>query len=201
MTSRALGLIETIGLTTAIEAADAAVKSANVTLLGYENARGGGLITVKVVGDVGAVKAAVSAGAAAALRVGKVQSCLVIPRPHEAIEALIGQADRGRAAPSPVSEKPKPAVAKPEKPKPVVAKPEKRQMPEPAERPAAPKVSGSSEAGTIKTAAPKGAKSLAKAVKPAPQSKPEPVAPPAPLALSRQQPVVPDQPEEPPAIS
>jgi ethanolamine utilization protein EutM len=199
MTSRALGLIETIGLITAIEAADAAVKSANVTLLGYENARGGGLITVKVVGDVGAVKAAVSAGTAAALRVGKVQSCLVIPRPHEAIEALIGQTDRGRAAP--VREKPKPAVAKPEKAKPVAAKLEKRPIPAPVEKTAAPKLSRSSEAGTIKTSAPKGAKSVSKAVKPAaPQSRPEPVTPPAPLALS-QQPVVPDQPEEPPAIS
>jgi pimeloyl-ACP methyl ester carboxylesterase len=62
---KALGLIETIGLVTAIEAADAAVKAACVTLLGYENTKGGGKITVKVVGDVGAVQAAVSAGVAA----------------------------------------------------------------------------------------------------------------------------------------
>jgi ethanolamine utilization protein EutM len=97
MTAKALGLIETIGLAAAIEAADAAAKSANVTVLGYENARGGGRITVKLLGDVGAVRAAVTAGSAAALRMGKVDGCLVIPRPHEEIEALLAQLDRGQA--------------------------------------------------------------------------------------------------------
>jgi ethanolamine utilization protein EutM len=97
MTAKALGLIETIGLAAAIEAADAAAKSANVTVLGYENARGGVRMTVKLVGDVGAVRAAVTAGSAAALRVGKVDGCLVIPRPHEEIEALLAQLDRGQA--------------------------------------------------------------------------------------------------------
>ncbi|HRE26965.1 MAG TPA: BMC domain-containing protein [Anaerolineales bacterium] len=77
---KALGLIETIGLVTAIEAADAAVKSANVTLVGYENTRGGGKITVKVVGDVGAVQAAVAAGVAAAERIGKVYGQRIIPK-------------------------------------------------------------------------------------------------------------------------
>jgi len=93
---QALGLIETIGLVSAIEAADAAVKAANVTLLGYENTKGGGKITVKLVGDVGAVNAAVAAGAAAAARIGQVYGCHVIPRPHDEIEALIANVDRGR---------------------------------------------------------------------------------------------------------
>jgi microcompartment protein CcmL/EutN len=95
MTQKALGLIETIGLVTAIEAADAASKAANVKVLGYENTRGGGLITVKIVGDVGAVKAAVSAGVAAAQRIGQVASQQIIPRPHHEIEALIEQVTRG----------------------------------------------------------------------------------------------------------
>ena len=93
---QALGLIEAIGLVTAIEAADAAVKAANVTLLGYENTKGGGKITVKLVGGVGAVKAAVAAGVAAASRVGRIYGYQVIPRPHDEIEALIANVDRGR---------------------------------------------------------------------------------------------------------
>ena len=93
---QALGLIEAIGLVSAIEAADAAVKAANVTLLGYENTKGGGKITVKFVGDVGAVKAAVAAGVAAASRIGKVYGQHIIPRPHDEIEALIANLDRGK---------------------------------------------------------------------------------------------------------
>jgi ethanolamine utilization protein EutM len=93
---QALGLIEAIGLVTAIEAADAAVKAADVTLLGYENTKGGGKITVKLVGGVGAVKAAVAAGVAAASRVGRIYGYQVIPRPHDEIEALIANVDRGR---------------------------------------------------------------------------------------------------------
>ncbi|QSQ08222.1 Propanediol utilization protein PduA [Koleobacter methoxysyntrophicus] len=85
----ALGLIETVGLTAAVEAADTAVKSANVVLIGYELSRGGGLVTVKLAGDVGAVKAAVEAGAAAARKVNKVWSVQVIPRPAEYIERLV----------------------------------------------------------------------------------------------------------------
>ncbi len=85
----ALGLIETVGLAAAIEAADTAVKSANVVLVGYELSRGGGLVTVKLAGDVGAVKAAVEAGSAAARKVNKVWSVQVIPRPAEHIEQLI----------------------------------------------------------------------------------------------------------------
>jgi len=95
MTSQALGLIETVGLPPAIEAADAAVKLANVSLSGYEKTRGGGLVTVKLRGDVGAVQAAVEAGVAAASRVGKVFSSHVIPRPHSDTEILIAHIDRG----------------------------------------------------------------------------------------------------------
>ncbi len=95
MTQQALGLIEAVGLPVAIEAADAALKAANVTLIGYEKTKGMGYIVVKLRGDVGAVKAAVEAGVASASRVGKVFSHHVIPRPHESTELLIGQVDRG----------------------------------------------------------------------------------------------------------
>ena len=95
MTQQALGLIEAVGLPVAIEAADAALKAANVTLIGYEKTKGMGYIVVKLRGDVGAVKAAVEAGVASASRVGKVFSHHVIPRPHENTELLISQVDRG----------------------------------------------------------------------------------------------------------
>ena len=84
----ALGMIETKGLVGAIEAADAMTKAANVELVGYEKI-GSGLVSVMVRGDVGAVKAAVEAGAAAASRVGEIVSTHVIPRPHADTEALI----------------------------------------------------------------------------------------------------------------
>ena len=79
--TNALGMIETRGLVAAIEAADAMVKSANVQLVGKEQV-GGGLVTVMVRGDVGAVKSATDAGAAAAEKVGELISVHVIPRPH-----------------------------------------------------------------------------------------------------------------------
>jgi ethanolamine utilization protein EutM len=85
----ALGLIETKGLVAAIEAADAMVKAANVRLIGREQI-GGGLVTVMVRGDVGAVKAATDAGAVAAGKIGEVISVHVIPRPHEDVEKLLG---------------------------------------------------------------------------------------------------------------
>ena len=85
---QALGMIETKGLVASIEAADAMVKAANVTLIGKEHV-GGGLVTVMVRGDVGAVKAAVEAGGAAAKRVGELVSVHVIPRPHEDVEAIL----------------------------------------------------------------------------------------------------------------
>jgi ethanolamine utilization protein EutM len=86
----ALGMIETKGLVGSIEAADAMVKAANVKLIGSEYI-GGGYVTVMVRGDVGAVKAAVDAGAAAAQRVGELVSVHVIPRPHEDVEMILPQ--------------------------------------------------------------------------------------------------------------
>ncbi|MEA2063037.1 MAG: BMC domain-containing protein [Gemmatimonadota bacterium] len=88
MSLEALGLIETRGLVPAIEAADAMVKAANVTLIGSEKV-GGGLVAVMVRGDVGAVKAATDAGAVAAEKVGELLSVHVIPRPHEDVETLL----------------------------------------------------------------------------------------------------------------
>jgi ethanolamine utilization protein EutM len=87
----ALGMIETKGLVGAIEAADAMVKAANVRLIGKETI-GGGYVTVMVRGDVGAVKAATDAGAAAAGRVGELKSVHVIPRPHNEVENILPQA-------------------------------------------------------------------------------------------------------------
>ena len=87
-TMQALGMIETKGLVASIEAADAMVKAANVTLIGKVHV-GGGLVTVMVRGDVGAVKAAVEAGGAAAKRVGELVSVHVIPRPHGDVEEIL----------------------------------------------------------------------------------------------------------------
>jgi len=88
MNGEALGLIETRGLVGCIEAADAMVKAANVRLVGYEKI-GSGYVTVMVRGDVGAVKAAVDAGLAAAKKVGEVVSVHVIPRPHSDTEKIL----------------------------------------------------------------------------------------------------------------
>ncbi|AUS86433.1 ethanolamine utilization protein EutM [Lysinibacillus sp. YS11] len=84
----ALGMIETKGLVGSIEAADAMVKAANVNIVGKVHV-GGGIVTVLVRGDVGAVKAATDAGAAAAQRVGELLSVHVIPRPHAELEAIL----------------------------------------------------------------------------------------------------------------
>lgn len=86
----ALGMIETRGFIGAVEAADAMVKAANVVLVGYEKV-GAGLVSVHVRGDVGAVKAATDAGAAAAKRVGELVSVHVIPRPHDDVENVLGE--------------------------------------------------------------------------------------------------------------
>ena len=88
MEKKALGMVETKGLVGSIEAADAMVKAANVHLIGKVHV-GGGLVTVMVRGDVGAVKASVEAGGAAAKRVGELVSVHVIPRPHEDVEAIL----------------------------------------------------------------------------------------------------------------
>ena len=88
MNNQALGMIETRGLVAITEAADAMVKSADVTIVGTEKI-GSGLVSVMVRGDVGAVKAAVGAGAAVAARLGEVVAVHVIPRPHEDIEKIL----------------------------------------------------------------------------------------------------------------
>ena len=88
MAREALGMIETRGLTAAIEAADAMVKAAEVVLVGTEKI-GSGLVSVMVRGDVGAVKAAVEAGSAAAERLGEVIATHVIPRPHNDVEKIL----------------------------------------------------------------------------------------------------------------
>lgn len=92
MLKEALGMVETKGLVGSIEAADAMVKAADVKLVGKEKI-GSGLVTVMVRGDVGAVKASVDAGAAAAARVGELFAVHVIPRPHDDVELIIPQID------------------------------------------------------------------------------------------------------------
>ena len=88
MALEALGMVETRGLTAAIEAADSMVKAAQVTLVGTEKI-GSGLVTVMVRGDVGAVKAAVEAGAANAARLGELVATHVVPRPHSDVEKIL----------------------------------------------------------------------------------------------------------------
>ena len=97
----ALGMIETKGLVPLVEASDAMLKSANVTLIGWQKI-GSGMVTALVVGDVAAVKAAIDAGSAAAARVGEVVGVQVIPRPHEDLGAVLPLAGK-KAAPAGVN--------------------------------------------------------------------------------------------------
>ena len=90
---KSLGLIETEGLAAGVEAADAAVKSANVELIGYELTKGGGWTTIKIQGDVGAVKAAIDAARMAAAKVNRVVSTRVIPRPSAGLDVLVHNQD------------------------------------------------------------------------------------------------------------
>ena len=102
MSQRSLGLIETYGLLPAVEAADAAVKSANVELVGYEFAKGSGMTVVKVEGDVGAVKAAIAAASMAASKVGRVAATRVIPRPATGLQTMVRNGDtKGYTPPEP----------------------------------------------------------------------------------------------------
>ena len=96
-TLEALGMIETKGLIALIEASDAMLKSANVQLVGWEKV-GSGMVTVFVVGDVAAVKAAVDAGASAASKIGEVISVQVIPRPHEELAAVLPKPGKSSGA-------------------------------------------------------------------------------------------------------
>ena len=88
MVQQALGMVETRGLVAAIEAADAMLKAANVEMVGTEKI-GSGLVSIMVRGDVGAVKAAVEAGGAAATRLGEIIATHVIPRPHTDVEKIL----------------------------------------------------------------------------------------------------------------
>lgn len=111
---KSLGLIETQGLLGGITAADAAVKSANVELIGYELTKGGGWTTVKIQGDVGAVKAAVDAAKIAAGKVCRVVSTRVIPRPAAGLERLIRNGDTvGDQPPEPPADPEPPAPPEP----------------------------------------------------------------------------------------
>ena len=116
---QALGLIETRGLVAAIEAADAMVKAANVKLLGSQKVKGG-LVSVMVSGDVGAVKAAVDAGSVACGKVGELVSAHVIPRPSDEIESIIPNLPQEKPPVEDIKTsepktKPKKAVQKPKK--------------------------------------------------------------------------------------
>ena len=91
---QALGMVETKGFVGSVEAADEMVTAANVNLIGKVHV-GGGLVTVMVRGDVGAVKSATDAGAAAASRVGELVSVHVIPRPHEEVERILPSLESG----------------------------------------------------------------------------------------------------------
>ena len=135
---KALGMVETRGLVASIEAADAMVKAANVTLTCKEHV-GGGLVTVMVRGDVGAVKAAVDAGAAAAERVGELVSVHVIPRPHEELEGIL-------TTPAPVTPTPKPP-REPEEAPPAPVSPPPVPQPEPQPDPEVPAEEEKAEEG------------------------------------------------------
>jgi microcompartment protein CcmL/EutN len=102
MSGQSLGLIETVGLTVAVEAADAAIKSANVELVGYELTKGSGLVTIKLTGEVGAMNAAVSAGVAAS-RVGQVYAWKVIARTATGIDSLIASSQTCGTPPEPTA--------------------------------------------------------------------------------------------------
>jgi microcompartment protein CcmL/EutN len=109
MSERALGLIETRGLVAALEAADAMLKAANVICVGKE-VTDAAMVTIKIVGEVGAVKAAIDAGSAAARRVGEIVSTHIIPRPDDQTELMTySPSERARLHPSaaaPTSEAP-----------------------------------------------------------------------------------------------
>ncbi|MGL5389176.1 MAG: BMC domain-containing protein [Serratia sp. (in: enterobacteria)] len=99
MSGQSLGLIETVGMVAAVEAADAAVKSANVHLIGYELTKGGGMVTVKLEGEVGAINAAVAAAVGAANRIGQVYAYKVIARTAQYIEGIVHSAETVGAKP------------------------------------------------------------------------------------------------------
>lgn len=143
---QALGTIEVVGLVAGVEAADVACKAADVQLVGYELAKGGGYVTVKILGQVGAVTAAIDAAAVAAARLTRVVSKLVIPRPSDQIAALVANAATVGHAPPPAAP-PAPAPPAPQAEPPAApsepagsthggAEPSASPAPEPVEAPA-----------------------------------------------------------------
>lgn len=131
MQQKSLGLIETQGLAAGVVAADAAVKSANVELIGYELTKGGGWTLIKVQGDVGAVKAAVDAATVAAGKVNRVVSTRVIARPSSYLEALIHTADTVGDRPPEPPKAPEPPTPAPEAEEEVPSEPAEEPEPEP----------------------------------------------------------------------
>ena len=147
---KSLGLIETQGLLGGVTAADAAVKSANVELIGYELTKGGGWTTVKIQGDVGAVKAAVDAAKIAAGKVCRVVSTKVIARPAQALDRLVWTEETvGREPPEPPTDPEPPAPpeppAGPEEPEKEAPAPPVEEAPE-AQAPAVPEAEEESPA-------------------------------------------------------
>lgn len=136
---KALGMIEVYGYLTAVEALDSALKAANVTRLDVVKVRGG-LVTVLVEGDVGAVKAAMDASAAAAERIGTVVSVHVIPRPASDVERMLKGPGGGSKAEPPETEPEEPGKPEPKEPEPKGPEPEERKAeePEPEPEPEAP---------------------------------------------------------------
>lgn len=142
---KALGMIEVYGYLTAVEALDSALKAANVTRLDVVKVRGG-LVTVLVEGDVGAVKAAMDASAAAAERIGTVVSVHVIPRPASDVERMLKGPGGGSKAEQPETEPEEPGKPEPKEPEPKGPEPEERKAEEPeAEQPEADLEPGTSE--------------------------------------------------------
>ena len=174
MSEQSLGLIETLGLAAAVTAADAAVKSANVTLVGYEFAKGDGMTVVKLRGDVGAVKAAVAAAEMAAGRVGRVVATRVIARPAAGLIRLIDSAETvgcGRAgAQDPVPVPPQEEAPAEPVPTPPDASPSEASGAEPAPE-------------TVPETVPEPVPEPAPEAEPAPDPTPEP--PPVPYRLTR----------------
>ena len=158
MQQKSLGLIETQGLAAGIEAADAAVKSANVELVGYELTKGGGWTTIKILGDVGAVKAAVDAARIAAGKVSRVVSTRVIARPSMGLTGLIHNTDTvGDQPPEPPAPPTPTDPPEPTKP-PADVQPVEESAPEAMESPeeAQPAEEGTSETRESPKEAPSG---------------------------------------------
>lgn len=191
MQQKSLGLIETQGLAAGVVAADAAVKSANVELIGYELTKGGGWTLIKVQGDVGAVKAAVDAAAVAAGKVNRVVSTRVIARPSSYLEALIHTADTvGDRPPEPpkAPEPPTPPTEPEPEPEPPVEptpapEAEEEVPPEPAEEP---------EPEPVTEQPPEEPK-----LEPQEEPQPEPAEEPAPEAPEEAEAEPPETPDEP----